>query len=312
MTNGMHTPTGQQSLSRIMNGSNRPGRKVVATRITSEVVAITPAMAEGWLKMNYEGNRKLRQTRVDRWAREMTLGRWRVTHQGIAFNLNGQLVDGQHRLAAIVASGCTVSMMVTRGVEDFDALDQGATRSFSDVTQMPAGLVATARALFLMESALIGNGKVSVSDVTDTYRHAQEAIDAVWQSINRSRYTPATVLGALAFAYPLGPDAVLSFGMQLRTGELLERGDPAFQLRGWMDRTRAKLTVPVMMATCNAVRYALNGTKLAGVFTGDSGYRAICSSRRANGVPFTPIAKKVEGLHFAGVGDRSRANKEQS
>lgn len=60
-------------------------------------VDVTPEMAAKWLEGNVL-NRPLKQAHVDRLAREMAAGRWRLTHQGIAFDVSGCLIDGQHRL----------------------------------------------------------------------------------------------------------------------------------------------------------------------------------------------------------------------
>lgn len=77
---------------------------------------ITPAMAEKWLATPNTKNRKLRQRTVEAFAADMRRGKWHITHQGIAFDEAGNLLDGQHRLAAIVKSGCTIEMLVTTGL----------------------------------------------------------------------------------------------------------------------------------------------------------------------------------------------------
>jgi hypothetical protein len=43
-------------------------------------------------------------------AEAMRRGDWRLTHQGIAFDASGALVDGQHRLAAIVEADVPVEI----------------------------------------------------------------------------------------------------------------------------------------------------------------------------------------------------------
>jgi hypothetical protein len=65
----------------------------------------------------------------------MRRGEWRETGEAIKFDENGQLRDGQHRLAAIVRSGITLKMTVVRGVieEAFDVMDSGRSRSVTDV-----------------------------------------------------------------------------------------------------------------------------------------------------------------------------------
>jgi hypothetical protein len=76
-----------------------------------------------------------------------------VTHQGIAFDTNQALVDGQHRLAAIIEADLPVQMTVFSDVEPdtFDVLDTGKRRNVADVlaiegersTTMPAAMMRT-------------------------------------------------------------------------------------------------------------------------------------------------------------------------
>lgn len=73
-------------------------------------------MAEEWLSTANVKNRKLRVRTVDAFAADMRRGKWHTTHQGIAFDEAGNLLDGQHRLAAIVKSGCTIEILVTTGI----------------------------------------------------------------------------------------------------------------------------------------------------------------------------------------------------
>jgi hypothetical protein len=85
---------------------------------------------------------------VDAYARDMLNGVWVPTHQGLAFNDRDELIDGQHRLQAIVKSGCTVRMMVTFGLASvidgkemttMDAVDRGRTRSVADQLKIQHG-----------------------------------------------------------------------------------------------------------------------------------------------------------------------------
>ena len=76
-----------------------------------QVIKITPEMAAGWLGKN-GANRPIRKYRVRAYAEEMLRGRWRVNSQGISIDRDGRLVDGQHRLSAIVLAGVTVEMAV--------------------------------------------------------------------------------------------------------------------------------------------------------------------------------------------------------
>jgi hypothetical protein len=69
-------------------------------------------------------------------------GSWQVTHQGIAIDTEGNLLDGQHRLYAVIESGVSVSMTVSRGV-DIDTrsvVDCGATRVSHDRVTLSANI----------------------------------------------------------------------------------------------------------------------------------------------------------------------------
>jgi hypothetical protein len=84
----------------------------------------------------YRNQRNLSALRVSGYSREMVAGRWRLTHQGIALDPQGRLLDGQHRLRAVLEAdlsqpGIVVPMMVTVGVprDTFAVMDSGRPRS---------------------------------------------------------------------------------------------------------------------------------------------------------------------------------------
>jgi hypothetical protein len=108
--------------------------------ITTEIVNVTPDMAEAWLTKarEHDGpvNRPLSTQRVGLLAAAMRRGEWRLTHQGIAFNPEGFLIDGQHRLQAVVNCGRTVPIAVSRGDIDFHVLDIGKVRTTHDILSL--------------------------------------------------------------------------------------------------------------------------------------------------------------------------------
>lgn len=98
------------------------------------VQTITPDKAAELLRSN-TANRPLSTATVRAFAAAMGRGEWQVTHQGIAIDTNGELVDGQHRLAAIVEADVPVEMTVFTEVppDTFDVLDTGRRRNAADV-----------------------------------------------------------------------------------------------------------------------------------------------------------------------------------
>lgn len=106
----------------------------------SRIITITPDMAQAMLEKNMENNRRVNHDIVRRYARIMKAGGWNMTHQGIAFDNKGWLIDGQHRLEAIIQANVPVTMMVTYGVERADGealtIDMGRRRTTLNILQI--------------------------------------------------------------------------------------------------------------------------------------------------------------------------------
>lgn len=108
--------------------------------LVSNVVTVTPEMAREFLGHNIKTNRRKSKETINRYARIMRAGGWNLTHQGIAFDTEGSLIDGQHRLEAIIAANVPVQMMVTYNVEHRDGeaftIDVGKKRTTRNIIQM--------------------------------------------------------------------------------------------------------------------------------------------------------------------------------
>jgi hypothetical protein len=105
---------------------------------------ITPDLAKTYLAKN-TNNRKLNVHRVRFLASMILQGHWHLTHQGIAFNCDGTLRDGQHRLEAIIEADRPVQMWVARGLQN-DAMayiDQLRPRSAADAITIAGTPIST-------------------------------------------------------------------------------------------------------------------------------------------------------------------------
>jgi hypothetical protein len=96
-------------------------------------MTITPSMAADMLKWNSR-NRPCSQGVVQHYARQMKSGDWHYTRVPIIFSTI-RLIDGQHRLEAILQSEASVEVDVAFGAEDdaFAFIDVGKTRGASDI-----------------------------------------------------------------------------------------------------------------------------------------------------------------------------------
>lgn len=116
-----------------------------------KVEKITPEMAESYLGRNMV-NRHLNKDRVAQYALDMATGKWELNGEAIRFNKDGRLIDGQHRLSAIVKSGTSIRMVVMRDIENSVTIyDRGRNRSITDQFQI-AG----------MDTALGNNSNVAI------------------------------------------------------------------------------------------------------------------------------------------------------
>lgn len=97
--------------------------------ITEGVELITPGKAKEYLDLNFEKNRRKSAESISAYGRDMTARTWVFTGDPIKFDTNGRLVDGQHRLEAIIASGVPKQINVVRGLipDAVMCIDKGIT-----------------------------------------------------------------------------------------------------------------------------------------------------------------------------------------
>jgi hypothetical protein len=91
---------------------------------------ITKELAAEYLKKNHPRNRAITRAPVEEFKRHLREGTFIYTHQGIAFDVDGCLVDGQKRLTAVVETGISARMQVTWDLqpESLMVVDTGERR----------------------------------------------------------------------------------------------------------------------------------------------------------------------------------------
>ena len=142
----------------------------------AHVELITPEKAEIYLKQNTQ-NRKLRKSWVESLSQAMIKGQYSLTHQGIAFDVNGVLIDGQHRLSAIVKSGVAQYVLVVTGVpvDAYKNVDTGVKRTHSDTTKLESNITEVINKI---SKFIYGENKLTADDVLNYYSVFGESIDS--------------------------------------------------------------------------------------------------------------------------------------
>ena len=79
---------------------------------------ITPAKATELLAGNAENQRKVNQARVRKYTAEMLSGLWLYNGESIIVSESGKLIDGQHRLLAVIESDVTIEVALVTDVPD--------------------------------------------------------------------------------------------------------------------------------------------------------------------------------------------------
>lgn len=199
---------------------------------------ITPEIARKYLECNYS-NRAVRSSWVEELVGKIQRGQWEFTHQGIAFDVTGRLVDGQHRLMAIARAGMPCDVLVTRDLADgvYRHIDSGKVRSLADRVHLTtesahhnAIAVSIMRAYVLATCGkrpapqeLIENQFLAMSDevmmVVDSFR-------------SRQRHLTTGPIGAAIACYATKhPNRAREFMKSLLAGTGLEEGSSVLTLR---------------------------------------------------------------------------------
>lgn len=150
-------------------------------QIRYDITAITPAMAKEMLTKYNGHNRNLRDRSVDAYAADMLAGAWRETGDSIKRAEDGTIIDGQHRLAAIVKANMTIEMLVVSGLpmEVQENIDAQTKRTFGDVLKLRGetnwiALAAICRRVCLWEMGLRRSNGTATATTT---RQLLDALD---------------------------------------------------------------------------------------------------------------------------------------
>ncbi len=227
---------------------------------TLTVERITPKLATEWLDLNVDNNRPVREGKVMKYAAAMLDGRWLTTSATIKFNQAGALIDGQHRLRAVVQSGLAVDMAVSRG-EHMDAIyiiDTQTARNARDALVVAGMYSATnaskiaglANALHGWEEGVYDTAFASLStgdrfendemlayvaEHQDDLEPALEIADSVLRTLPMNR---SGVGVAYLVLREVDEDAAEEFFTRLVNGQFGGVEDPLFSLMRRVNRDR--------------------------------------------------------------------------
>jgi hypothetical protein len=204
-------------------------------------LTITPAMATQWLDRN-KLNRKLDENRIKQYAEDIAAGRWIETGENIKVALNGNLIDGQHRLVACVRANRPFRswVMVHLPNNAITAIDTGKSRKPGDILALAGekNTAALAAVLTGINAYLVGRIEPNLAQgmpassnkrmaLLEEFPEVRESVVATaWKAAFR---TPLSVLHF--FGTKVNPEATSDFLEKVRTGSDLSDGDPVLLYR---------------------------------------------------------------------------------
>lgn len=212
---------------------------------------ITPDVAEEYLGKNLR-NRSMDRSVVEKFADEMDAGHWVLNGETIVFDTDGNLADGQHRLAAILEHGRPVYSLVVRGVEPMiaqDTTDAGRKRTLGQQLQIHgeknathlASAIGTVYRLTTVGRETAGVYPTVLEGLELLARHPgiRDSI-AFGRSANESeiRYSLGQATGLHYLFRTVDYEDADAFWDHLSSGVGLEEGDPILLLRKLLIRAR--------------------------------------------------------------------------
>lgn len=253
---------------------------------TVNIIKVTPEMAEGWLQNN-STNRKTSLRIIERYASDMSENKWNFTGDSIKFTTNGKLLDGQHRLLAIIKSNKPQKLLIISKLKDeiFYDLDKGRKRTFADILHINNPelkyLNSIASAVRFLYAYYSFTDDVSFKTKTTTVKDFKllnqyfiENKEAIMSSLNfvvgissEDTFITKTVLVFIHFIFSrIDKETADDFVSSLMTGENLKAQSPIYSLREKLIEFRYKkvsLSPELSIIYCINVWNALqSGTRI--------------------------------------------------
>lgn len=226
-----------------------------ATKPSLSVEIVSPENARELLSGNTR-NRNLRAARVTQLVEALRRGEWVLNGETIKVATDGTLIDGQHRLQAVVDSGVPIETLVMRDlpIEIQDTVDTGRRRRLADILAIEGNSDSHALGAALSMLYRFRNGK------RIDYSHAgapspQQALEllkrepGIRESVREARRVtkhtrgPIGIFSALHYLFmEVDPVAATEYFDRLADGAELGKGDPLLHLRNQLLRPKTDRT----------------------------------------------------------------------
>ena len=233
--------------------------KTATPKIIVKLVSVTPDMAFEMLEKNTR-NRKVDEKRVRQYAKDMKSSRWALNGSTIVIAEDGTLLDGQHRLWAVIEANVPVQLLIVYNADkdSIVTMDIGKARTANNILQIEQsahpGTAAKLTKLLWIHDFMDGNLApescrmfVSNSSLRTFYNERKEMIECAAKLAEHGKHPFAKAHMALAFCI-IGRDTahrdkIGSFFETLKSGACLTEKHPIMTLRTRLLDNRLKVRV---------------------------------------------------------------------
>jgi hypothetical protein len=223
-------------------------------KLTVAHVLIHPEAAQAFIDID-NLKRPVRLVRVRKLAQAMAMERWKLINNGIAIDANGDFIDGQHRMLAVVLSKVPSEFYLHTGLEPATrtVIDTGTPRKFADTLVISGyaghGSMTTEGAAIRLLYAYVyepeslrenkTGGSVAVPhdimiEFTNTLNannlHLADTYAAGIYRVNQA-FNKSALMAVLYLALEVDSYTAQSFAVRLQAGENLMAGDPELTVR---------------------------------------------------------------------------------
>lgn len=235
-----------------------PMRVSVATEPSHALEWVTPDKAKAFLAQR-DKQRPLREEKVRQIADDMRSGRWVFTGECFGFDVCNRFINGQHRAAAIAASGISLSISVWRGLPEaaMRVTDTGNPRTASDLLHLQGhvngkNLASVATLIYRYEKGDLAAGRPpSKATLLDVVERHPTLTASVLLASRCSMLIPAIASLVHYCGSYASPERAERFLLDVQSGENMDSTNPVWHLRKALlerRRTVKKLTRQHLLA----------------------------------------------------------------
>lgn len=289
----------------------------------AQVQAVDAVKATKWLEQIHV-QRSVSDRVVEKYAADMKAGKWRLTGQPIIFDSENHLIDGQHRLWAVVQSRTEVPMLVVYGVDPdaIHSIDVGRSRPIGTVLALLGVQNANRTVAVVRQIAYAVNNEDRAMSVDQVQAFIEDYPGVLWimsqPHISAAGVlSTAPILAAFAIAFQKSPKLTQEAWEAFRSGADLAKGDPLLTMRNVLAGPQGKVLCSTTSGRRSLVRrmltalaYKQAGKSLQRSYDSTEGIKVYLGARASSRAEKTLSVEPASAERTVSVRSAARETKE--